>query len=125
MYKLLVGTLKAERSALGTIINFGRFDCTRKPNARQAPTYWFLHYFGTQGGEHLNKEPNQRAIRIYQKYAELRDKKGLTDYQVAKDCGFSRSLFYDWKNGHFQPKLEKLETLARYFKVSVNHFIKE
>lgn len=61
---------------------------------------------------------------MYERYVELRDKKGVTDYRVSKDTGISRSTFTDWKNGRSAPKVEKLLSLAKYFDVPVEYLIK-
>lgn len=61
---------------------------------------------------------------MYERYVELRDKKGVTDYRVSKDTGISRSTFTDWKNGRSAPKVEKLLLLAEYFDVPVEYLIK-
>lgn len=60
---------------------------------------------------------------MYEKYVELRDKKGVTDYRVAMDTGIPKSTFTDWKNGRSKPKTEKLKILADYFEVSVEYFL--
>ena len=60
---------------------------------------------------------------MYQKYADLRDKKGVTDYKVSKDTGITKSTFSDWKSGIYNPKLEKLKILADYFGVSIEYFL--
>lgn len=61
---------------------------------------------------------------MYERYVELRDKKGVTDYRVSKDTGIARSTFTDWKNGRSAPKVEKMLLLAEYFDVSVEYLIK-
>ena len=61
---------------------------------------------------------------MYERYVELRDKKGVTDYRVSEDTGISRSTFTDWKNGRSAPKVEKLLLLAEYFDVDVEYLIK-
>lgn len=61
---------------------------------------------------------------MYERYVELRDKKGVTDYRVSEDTGISRSTFTDWKNGRSAPKVEKLLLLAKYFDVPVEYLIK-
>lgn len=61
---------------------------------------------------------------MYERYVELRDKKGVTDYRVSEDTGISRSTFTDWKNGRSAPKVEKLLLLAEYFDVPVEYLIK-
>lgn len=60
---------------------------------------------------------------MYEKYASLRDKKGLTDYRVAKDTGITKSTFTDWKTGRSNPKLYKLKILAQYFTVPIEYFL--
>lgn len=60
---------------------------------------------------------------MYERYVELRDKKGVTDYRVSEDTGISRSTFTDWKNGRSQPKIDKLKILADYFGVSIEYFL--
>lgn len=62
---------------------------------------------------------------MYQRYTELRDKKGVTDYRVSEDTGISRSTFTDWANGRSSPKIEKLMKLAEYFGVNLEYFIKK
>lgn len=61
---------------------------------------------------------------MYERYVELRDKKGVTDYRVSEDTGITRSTFTDWKNGRSAPKVEKLLLLAKYFDVPVEYLIK-
>lgn len=60
---------------------------------------------------------------MYEKYTSLRDKKGLTDYRVAKDTGITKSTFTDWKTGRSNPKLYKLKILAQYFGVPIEYFL--
>ena len=60
---------------------------------------------------------------MYEKYVELRDKKGVTDYRVAMDTGIPKSTFTDWKNGRSKPKTEKLKAIADYFNVPIEYFL--
>lgn len=60
---------------------------------------------------------------MYEKYVELRNKKGVTDYRVSEDTGITKSTFTDWKLGRSKPKLEKLKILADYFEVSIDFFL--
>lgn len=62
---------------------------------------------------------------MYQRYCKLRDKKGVTDYQVSKDTEITKSTFSDWKSGKSQPKLEKLLILADYFNVPLDYFVRK
>ena len=60
---------------------------------------------------------------MYNKYAALREKRGLTDYRVASETGIPRSTFSDWKTGRSNPKTDKLKILADYFGVSIEYFL--
>lgn len=62
---------------------------------------------------------------MYKKYAELRDAKGVTDYQVAKETGIATATLSEWKKGTYTPKADKLAKLAQYFGVNVSEFLEE
>lgn len=61
----------------------------------------------------------------YKKYVLLRDKNEVTDYQVAKDTGITRSTFTDWKSGRSNPKINKIKRLADYFGVPIEYFLED
>lgn len=48
----------------------------------------------------------------YEKYATIRDSKGLTDGKVAERAGIGRSTFSDWKSGRSVPKYDKMCKIA-------------
>jgi len=50
--------------------------------------------------------------QAYQKYAKIRDSKGLTDYRVSQISGVSRSNLSDWKLGRTTPKRQTLQRIA-------------
>ena len=60
---------------------------------------------------------------MYSKYAELRDKKGLSDYAVAKRSGVGRSTLSDWKTGKHIPNTDNLAKIAGALGVTVDYFI--
>lgn len=60
---------------------------------------------------------------MYQKYAQLRDEKGITDYEVGKETGIATSTLTNWKYGRYKPKVDKLKLLADYFGVSIEYFL--
>ncbi len=60
---------------------------------------------------------------MYEKYVELRNKKGVTDYRVSEDTGITKSTFSDWKSNRSTPKIDKLKVLADYFGVSIEYFL--
>lgn len=60
---------------------------------------------------------------MYSKYSELRDARGVSDYEVARETKLSRSTLSEWKTGVHKPGLETLQKIARYFGVSVDYFL--
>lgn len=60
---------------------------------------------------------------MYEKYVELRNKKGVTDYRVAIDTKIPKSTFSEWKKGRSKPKADKLKILADYFGVPIEYFL--
>lgn len=60
---------------------------------------------------------------MYEKYAALRDAKGVTDYAVSTATGIGASTFSDWKAGRSKPKADKLLKIAEYFGVSIEELI--
>lgn len=49
---------------------------------------------------------------MYANYARIRDEQGKTDYQVAKDTGFTTAFFSNWKNRGWQPRGDKIIVIA-------------
>lgn len=45
---------------------------------------------------------------MYERYVELRNQKGVSDYRVAKDTGIPKSTFSDWKSGRSKPKIASI-----------------
>ncbi len=62
---------------------------------------------------------------MYSKFVELLQKHHTTPYRVSKATGVSQQTLSDWKNGRSKPKADKLLTLAEYFGVTVDYFLKE
>lgn len=59
---------------------------------------------------------------MYEKYAQLRDSSGKTDYRVSKDTGIPYTTFKDWGKGLYTPKVDKIQRLSAYFNVSMDYF---
>lgn len=59
----------------------------------------------------------------YTNYVTLRDALNVSDYEVAKRTGITRSTFSDWKSGRSKPKLDKLLKIADFFNVPVTELI--
>ena len=62
---------------------------------------------------------------MYELFEKLLHERGVTAYQVAKATGISTGSLSDWKKGRSKPKLEKLQKIADYFRVSVDYFTGE
>lgn len=60
---------------------------------------------------------------MYEKYAEIRSREGLTDTMVSKKTGIARSTFTDWKHGRSKPKVEKLVKIAAALGCSIMDLI--
>ena len=60
---------------------------------------------------------------MYTKYAELRDKAGVKDVDIAKAIDIYPSVLTDWKNGKSAPKTDKLIKIADYFEVSIDYLL--
>lgn len=54
---------------------------------------------------------------LYEKYATLRDEKGVTDYWVAKETGIATATLSSWKQGIYTPKLDKIVLIANVLDV--------
>ena len=59
----------------------------------------------------------------YEAYAALRNAKGLTDHQVARALRMSPSTFYEWKAGHYSPKLAKIMKIASFLGVKLEELL--
>lgn len=62
---------------------------------------------------------------MYEKMRALAESRKLSFYRIAKDLGFSQSLFSDWKSGKSIPKQDKIQKIADYFSVPISYFYGE
>jgi repressor LexA len=60
---------------------------------------------------------------LYKKFQELLNSSEKTAYQVSKETGISTATLSNWKNGNYNPKVDKLKILADYFGVTLDYFI--
>jgi prophage antirepressor-like protein/DNA-binding XRE family transcriptional regulator len=56
-------------------------------------------------------------------FEKLLEENGITAYRVAQDTGIETSTLTSWKNGSYEPKLEKLLKIADYFEVPLEYFL--
>ena len=62
---------------------------------------------------------------MYKNYEKLRDERGLTNYQVAKETGIGENTLSQWKQGRSTPKVDKLMKIAKLFGVPVEELLKD
>lgn len=55
----------------------------------------------------------------YEKYAEIRDKKGLKDTDVARMADIPQATFSEWKHGKYSPKRAKMAKIEKVLGLSV------
>lgn len=60
---------------------------------------------------------------MYDTFAKLLQKNGVTSYRVAKETNIAQSTFSDWKSGKSVPGTEKMKKIADYFGVTVDYLI--
>ena len=56
----------------------------------------------------------------YENYAEIRNRMGLRDSDVSKATGISTATLSEWKKGRYQPKIDKLEKIAKFLNVHID-----
>ena len=54
---------------------------------------------------------------------ELRNEKGLSQREMAKEMFVSQGTYNNWENGKTQPSIEQLKRLSGLFGVSVDYLI--
>ncbi|MDE7394857.1 MAG: helix-turn-helix domain-containing protein [Clostridiales bacterium] len=62
-------------------------------------------------------------IKFAERLKELRNEKGLSQVQLSKATGLSRSALGFWEAGQRIPSAEAVATLARYFEVSADYLL--
>lgn len=50
---------------------------------------------------------------------------GITAYKVSKETGVATATLTEWKNGTYQPKVDKLMLIAKFFDVPIEYFLTE
>lgn len=61
---------------------------------------------------------------MYKQFEDLLKKTNKTIYRVSKDTGIKTATLYSWRDGKYKPKADKLVTLAKYFGVPEDFFLK-
>ncbi len=62
-------------------------------------------------------------IEFSQRLRELRQDKGLSMKQLAKELGTTDAAISNWENGINEPKISYLKSIAVYFNVTADYLI--
>ena len=62
---------------------------------------------------------NDRAAETYERYEALRNQAKMTDSDMARTAGVSRSTFTAWKAGKYTPKIDKTMAISAVLGVDV------
>ncbi|MDY5821078.1 MAG: helix-turn-helix transcriptional regulator [Candidatus Borkfalkiaceae bacterium] len=62
-------------------------------------------------------------IEFSQRLRELRQDKGLSMKQLAKELGTTDAAVSNWENGINEPKISYLKSIAVYFNVTADYLI--
>lgn len=68
----------------------------------------------------MNKEKRKAS---FLKVEELANARGTSLYCIAKNLGFTPTVFSDWKSGKSMPKTDKLLKIAEFFGVTIDYFL--
>lgn len=61
----------------------------------------------------------------YEKYAKIRDSKGLTDYRISVEADIPKSTFSDWSSSRSLPKVEKMKAIADVLGCTIEDLLSE
>lgn len=59
----------------------------------------------------------------YRKFENLCKDRGMTVRQVSQETGVATSTLSNWKLGRYEPKLDKILSLQRFFNVELEAFV--
>ncbi|MDD6716940.1 MAG: helix-turn-helix transcriptional regulator [Firmicutes bacterium] len=59
----------------------------------------------------------------YRKFENLCKEHGMTVRQVSQETGVATSTLSNWKLGRYEPKLDKILSLQRFFNVELEAFV--
>ncbi len=74
-------------------------------------------------GEKLSEEFKQGAIAFPQRLCELREKRNMTQQQVADCLGIRKATYQGYEYNKYEPKLDKLLQLAELFDVTLDELM--
>ena len=60
---------------------------------------------------------------MYEKFEALLKENNTNIFTVARETGITSSTLYEWRNGKYTPKVDKLQKIASYFGVPIAYFL--
>ena len=60
---------------------------------------------------------------FHERLAQLRNKKGISQYEIANRLGIARTTYSGYENGSREPDIEMMNKLANFFDVSVHWLV--
>lgn len=57
------------------------------------------------------------------KLKELREEKGLSQVELARELGFTQSAIAKWESGERNPSLDLLISIAKFFGVTTDYLL--
>ena len=61
--------------------------------------------------------------KIITRIRELREERGMTQVQLAKEIGFSPNTISQYETGVLEPNLQTIKKLCDYFNVTADYFL--
>ena len=55
-------------------------------------------------------------------FRKLLEERGVSAYRISKETGLDVSTLSNWKNEHYEPKVDKIKKVADYFGVPITYF---
>lgn len=62
-------------------------------------------------------------MNSYEKFEELRNSLGIKNYDITKNTGIATATLIAWRNGKYEPKLDKRLAIAKYLGVPLESLI--
>lgn len=69
----------------------------------------------------LSKE--KKILASYERFRNLLEDRDVRANKVSKATGIASATLSDWKAGRYQPKINKLMLIAKFFDVPIEYFL--
>jgi len=68
---------------------------------------------------------DNEGMKLGEKIRKLRERKGLSQKELADLVGITQQAIASWESGKKKPRYDKLQRLAEIFKVPISYFLEE